>query len=244
MRVSLRRGHAVKSDSWRLPYNITWVLLCIAFLVIYASIKAPGPEYIPGQDVPEFTVQPHQWASLLIGACLLVLLFISFSVWRFRDGLAPLLVVYLVVGFVVIVASFSTIYLLYGTAGDFAFTAGKPAIHQACIASRERLRIFSPCADLSTVPILTRLDATWLAVGTLTTAGAGITPISEWGRELVTAQELIDLLFIGFILAIAASRIAGSRAFRSHFRQRLRFSISRGKQPARGTRPPIPPEPI
>ena len=56
-------------------------------------------------------------------------------------------------------------------------------------------------------PELSRWDATYFALGTLTTAGTGtIAPISDLARALVSGQMVVDLLFVAGALTIAVAR--------------------------------------
>jgi Tetratricopeptide repeat len=53
---------------------------------------------------------------------------------------------------------------------------------------------------------LSHLDAFYFALGTLTTGTGNISAISETSRRIQTAQMVIDLVFIGFIVALVMAR--------------------------------------
>jgi hypothetical protein len=56
-------------------------------------------------------------------------------------------------------------------------------------------------------PELSRWDAIYFALGTLTTADTGtIAPISDLARALVSGQMVVDLLFVAGALTIAVAR--------------------------------------
>jgi hypothetical protein len=57
-------------------------------------------------------------------------------------------------------------------------------------------------------PSLTRLDAIYFSVGTLTTAGTGnISALSELARRLQTAQMILDFILVVFVVAIVIPRL-------------------------------------
>jgi hypothetical protein len=53
---------------------------------------------------------------------------------------------------------------------------------------------------------LSHLDAFYFALGTLTTGTGNISAISETSRRIQTTQMVIDLVFIGFIVALVMAR--------------------------------------
>jgi hypothetical protein len=54
---------------------------------------------------------------------------------------------------------------------------------------------------------LSRVDAVYFALGTLTTAGTGtIAPTSGLARGLVSGQMIVDLVFVAGALTIAITR--------------------------------------
>lgn len=54
---------------------------------------------------------------------------------------------------------------------------------------------------------LSRVDAIYFALGTLTTAGTGsIAPTSDLARALVSGQMVVDLVFVAGVLTIAITR--------------------------------------
>jgi hypothetical protein len=53
---------------------------------------------------------------------------------------------------------------------------------------------------------LSHLDAFYFALGTLTTGTGSISAISETSRRIQTTQMVIDLVFIGFVVALVMAR--------------------------------------
>lgn len=59
---------------------------------------------------------------------------------------------------------------------------------------------------------LTHLDAVFLTVGTLTTAGAsGISPHTEWARGMLTLQMTIDIVSVTLITGLVIARLSERR---------------------------------
>jgi len=58
---------------------------------------------------------------------------------------------------------------------------------------------------------LSRVDAIYLAVGILSTAGGSIGPKSEFAKLVVSAQMGVDVLIMGFVVAIVVSRFGAER---------------------------------
>lgn len=59
---------------------------------------------------------------------------------------------------------------------------------------------------------LSRLDAIYVAIGTLTTAGSGnLEATSELARGLLTGQMILDLAFVGVAVTLLVTRIAERR---------------------------------
>jgi voltage-gated potassium channel len=56
---------------------------------------------------------------------------------------------------------------------------------------------------------LSRLDAVYFALGTMTTAGTGsIAPDSQLARGLVSAQMAVDFVFLATVVSVAITRFA------------------------------------
>jgi hypothetical protein len=65
-------------------------------------------------------------------------------------------------------------------------------------------------------PELTKADALYFTLGTLTTAGTGsITPISDYARLLVSCQMIINSVFTVWVVTIAVERLSNSMAART-----------------------------
>jgi hypothetical protein len=56
---------------------------------------------------------------------------------------------------------------------------------------------------------LSHIDAFYFTLGTLTTAGSSISPISQAAKMAVSGQLVIDLLLMGVVLGVVASRVSG-----------------------------------
>lgn len=55
---------------------------------------------------------------------------------------------------------------------------------------------------------LSRLDAVYFALGTMTTAGTGsIAPASQLARGLVSAQMAVDFIFLATVVSLAVTRL-------------------------------------
>ncbi len=97
-------------------------------------------------------------------------------------GFTTWLGVALINAFLYLVATFAGLYYHYGTATNF------------------------------TGPIITRVDALYFTLGTITTAGTGnISADSQLTRGLVSIQMCVDLIFVTFIIAIAVTRLSERR---------------------------------
>jgi hypothetical protein len=60
---------------------------------------------------------------------------------------------------------------------------------------------------------LSHLDALFLAVGTLTTAGAaGIVPHTEWARGMLAIQMVVDIVSVTLVTGLVISRLSVRRA--------------------------------
>lgn len=80
-------------------------------------------------------------------------------------------------GAVIIVTNFATIYWIYGSTANFG--------HR-----------------------LSKIGALYFALGIFTTAGTGpLAPISQFAQAIVSFQYVIDLVFVGWIIAVAISRL-------------------------------------
>jgi hypothetical protein len=113
---------------------------------------------------------------------LIVLVFLfGWYVWRHSHEDAPLTIL---AGLVVLTGAllvvFASTYFNFGSAQNFVIHHGGR---------------------------LTHIDALSLAVGNLSTAGSTVTPRSQWARGIVMTQQLVDFAFLGFIAAIAISRL-------------------------------------
>jgi hypothetical protein len=54
---------------------------------------------------------------------------------------------------------------------------------------------------------LSRIDAIYFALGTLTTAGTGtIAPTSDLARAIVGGQMILDLVFVAYVLTVTVTR--------------------------------------
>ena len=55
---------------------------------------------------------------------------------------------------------------------------------------------------------LSHFEALYVAVGTLTTAGSGISPVGEEATIALTVQMILDLLIITFVAGLVVTRLS------------------------------------
>lgn len=97
---------------------------------------------------------------------------------RGARGVTIALVASLINAFLYLVVTFAGLYYHFGTSSNFS------------------------------KPLVTRVDALYFTLGTLTTAGTGnIAPVSQLSRGLTSLQMVIDLVYITIAVAIAVTRL-------------------------------------
>jgi hypothetical protein len=69
---------------------------------------------------------------------------------------------------------------------------------------------------------LSRVDAFYFALGIFTTAGTGtIAPVSEFARMLTSSQYVLDLFYVGGVIAIGTARLTPNGSERTGGRREL-----------------------